>query len=105
MQTESECLRKPVGKACERAEQYAADNHVVEMGDQEHAVVKQEGGWRYRDQDAGGSPSDESPHDPRRPYHRGRETDAPAVHREQPVIYLHSGWNGDDHARYPEDRV
>ena len=56
MQAEAERLREPVGVAREGAEQHAADDDVVEMRDQEQAVVQQEIRGRHRDQHAGEPP-------------------------------------------------
>src|SRR6516164_9079429 len=42
---------------------------------------------------------------PQRPQHRGREADAAAVHREQPVVDLHPGADRDDAGGDAEEGV
>ncbi len=53
VQAEAERLGEPVGVAGEGAEQHAADDDVVEVRDQEQAVVQHEVGRRHRQQHAG----------------------------------------------------
>ena len=91
VQAEAERLGEPVSVAGEGAEQHAADDHVVEMGDQEQAVVQDEVGRRHRQQHAGHAADDEGDHEAERPQHRRREADPAAIHREQPVEDLHAG--------------
>ena len=50
MELETERLGKPVGVTRERAEQHAADEDVMEVRDQEQAVVQYEVRRRYRQQ-------------------------------------------------------
>ena len=98
VEREAECLGEPVVVAGHHAEHDAADDDVVEMGDQEQAVVQLEIGGRHGHQHAGHAADDEGHHEADRPQHRHREADAPAVHREQPVEDFHAGRHRDDHA-------
>ena len=105
VQAEAERLGKPVLVAGEHAEHHAADDDVVEVGDEEQAVVEHEVGRRHGEQHAGHAADDEGDHEAERPQHRRREDDAAAVHREQPVVDLHARGHGDDHGGDAEDRI
>src|SRR3984893_17203037 len=52
VQPEAKRLREPIGVAGERAEEHPADEDVVEMGNEEKAVVKHEVRWRHGKQNA-----------------------------------------------------
>src|SRR5262249_25655749 len=64
---EPERLREPIGDTRQRAEHDAANNDIMEMGDQERAVVKHEIDRRYRQQHAGQAAHDESNHEADKP--------------------------------------
>ena len=72
MQLEAERLREPVSVAGERAEQHAADDDVVEVRDEEQAVVQHEVGGRHREQHAGHAADHERDDEAERPQHRRR---------------------------------
>ena len=91
VQPEAERLGEPVGDAGKAGEQHAADDDVVEMRDQEQAVVQLEIGRRHREQHAGHAADDEGDDEADRPQHRRRKADAAAIHREHPIVDLHAG--------------
>ncbi len=99
-------LRAPVGDAGEHAEHHAADDDVVEVGDQEQAVVQHEVGWP-------GPPAVTPVMPPMtkvtmKPmvHSTGEcEVHATAEHGEQPVEDLHAGRDRDDHRRDAEEGV
>ncbi|KAG1250743.1 hypothetical protein G6F68_012647 [Rhizopus microsporus] len=102
---EAEHLREPVGKAGQVAEQRAADDGVVEVCDQEQAVVQQEVRARDGQQHAGHATDGEGDQERDGPQHRHAELDAAAVHGEQPGEDLHAGGNGDDHRHDAEEGI
>ncbi len=105
VERESESFGEPVGVAGHDREHDRSDDHIMEVGDQEKAVVNDEIDWRNCKQNAGQAADHEGNHEPDRDSASGREPHAPAVHREHPVEDLHTGWNRDDHARNAEYRV
>ncbi|EMH73405.1 hypothetical protein EHI8A_167850 [Entamoeba histolytica HM-1:IMSS-B] len=105
VQLEAEDLREPVDHAGEVAEHGAADDHVVEVGDQEQAVVQHEVGTRYRQQDAGHAADAEGHDEAQGPEHRRGELDAALIHGEQPGEDLHPCRDRNDHGRDAEEGV
>ncbi len=105
IELETECLGEPVVDAGEQAEEHAADNHIMEMRDQEQAVVQREVRWWHGEHHAGHAANDEGHHEGHRPQHRHIELHATAIHGEQPVEDLRSGGNGDDHGGDAEERI
>ncbi len=105
VELEAERLREPIGVAGERAEQHAADDHVVEVSDQKKRIVQHEIGGRHRQQHARHAPDHERDHEGERPEHRHLEAHAPAPHGEEPVEDLHAGGDGDDHRHDAEEGV
>ncbi len=101
----AEGLGEPVVDAGEQAEQHAADDHVVEVGDQEQAVVQHEVGRGHGQQHAGHAADGESGHERHGPHHGQLEADAALVHGEQPVEDLRARGDRDDHRRDAEERV
>ena len=85
IELEAERLGEPIGVAGKGAEQDAGDDDVMEMGDQEHAVVHLPVDRRQSEQHTGQPAEDEGDHEADGPENRHRELDAPAIHREQPV--------------------
>ncbi len=82
VELEAEGLREPVIDAGKHAEQHAADDDVVEVGDQEQAVMQNEVGRRHCEHHARHAADDEGEHERHRPHHRQFEADAAAIHRE-----------------------
>ena len=82
---EAERLGEPIYVAGEGAEYDARDDDVVEMGDQEQAVVHLPIDGGHGQQHAGQAAQDERHHEADGPQDRHRESDATAVHGEQPV--------------------
>ena len=105
VEREAECLGEPVIVAGHRAEHDAADDDVMEVRDQEHAVVQLEIDRRHGQQHAGHAADDEGHHEADGPQHRHRESNAAAVHREQPVEDFHARRHRDDHAHDAEEGV
>jgi hypothetical protein len=105
VQAEAERLGKPVLVAGEYPEQHAADDDVVEMGDEEEAVVQHEIGRRHGEQHTRDPADDERDDEAERPERRRLEDHAAPVHREQPVVDLHARGDGDDHRGDAEDRI
>ena len=105
VEREAERLGEPVGVAGHQREHDAADDHLVEVGDQEQAVVDDEVDRRDGQQHAGQAADHEGQHEADQIMHRHGEADPAAVHREQPVVDLHAGRDADDHAGDAEDRV
>src|SRR3546814_8766438 len=60
-----------------------ADDHVVEMRDQEQRIVEHEIGRRYREHHPRHPADHEGEHERDRPHHRQFEPDPAAIHREQ----------------------
>src|SRR5438034_47575 len=82
---ESERLGEPIIVAGHRAEYDAADDDVMEMGDQKDAVVEHEVDRWNGQQNAGHAADDEGDHEADRPQERGPEHDPTMEQREQPV--------------------
>lgn len=76
IQCETKCLRPPVGQACEATEHHTADNHVMEVGNQEQTVVQDEVRTRHRQQNAGHTAHREGDDKADGPQHRRVEHDA-----------------------------
>ena len=53
VQFEAEGFREPVSQARQSAEKNGADDNVVKVGDQEHALMNKKVGRRHRQQNAG----------------------------------------------------
>ncbi|KAG0956919.1 hypothetical protein G6F31_012558 [Rhizopus arrhizus] len=105
IEAEAEHLRPPVGDAGEHAEHHAADDDVVEVGDQEQAVVQHEVDGRDRQHHAGHAADGEGDHEADGPQHGRGELHATAEHGEQPVEDLHAGRDRDDHRRDAEEGI
>ena len=91
VEREAERLGEPVGVAGKDREHDTRDDHVMEVRDQEQAVVDDEVDRRDREQDTGQAAGDEGQHEPIDQVHRHGEANPAAVHREQPVVDLHAG--------------
>ncbi|KAG1296082.1 hypothetical protein G6F64_013246 [Rhizopus arrhizus] len=101
----AERLGEPIRDAGHQSEQHAADDDVVEVRNQEQAVVQGEvGGWDGQ-QHARHAADHEGDHEAHRPQHRRLEADAAAVHRKQPVEDLGAGRDRDDHRRDAEEGI
>ncbi|MNQ82062.1 hypothetical protein D3C85_971040 [compost metagenome] len=105
IQREAECLREPVRHARDTTEHHATDDGVVEVGDQEQAVVQHEGHAGDGQHHAGHAADDEDDHEAQRPQHRRRDAQAAAVDGEQPVEDLGPGRDRDDHCRDAEEGI
>ncbi len=102
---EAERFREPEGEAGQVAEYRAADDGVVEVGDQEQAVVQQEVRARDGQQDAGHAADGEGHHEAQGPQDRRAEAQAALVDGEQPVEQLHPGGDRDQHGGHAEEAV
>ncbi|KAG1320358.1 hypothetical protein G6F63_014301 [Rhizopus arrhizus] len=80
IEAEAEHLRPPVGDAGEHAEHHAADDDVMEVRDQEQAVVQHEVRARHGQQHAGHAADGERHHEADRPQRGGVVADAAAEH-------------------------
>src|SRR5579885_189597 len=96
VEPEAERLREPISEAGKASKHHAANNDVVEMGDQKKAVVELEIGWDHGEKHAGHAADHESHDESNRPQHRRRKTDAAAIHCEDPIIDLYASWDCDD---------
>ena len=105
VEREAEGLGKPVSVSGESAKHDATDDDVMEMRDQECAVVQHEIDRRHRQQNAGHAAEDERDHECDQPNHRRLELDLAAEHREQPVENFDARRNGDDRRHNPEECV
>ena len=105
VQPETEGLREPIDDSREASEQHAADDHIVEMRDEEEALVELEIRRRHGEQHAGHAAEDEGDHKSERPQHRRCIANAAAIHREQPVEDLHARDDRDDARRDAEKCV
>ena len=102
---ESRGLREPVAVACEEPEKRARDQHVVEVRDEEKAVVNEEVGGRQGHQHACHAAHCEGDEESEHPVHgRGKGHAAP-VKGEEPVEDLDPGRNGDQHGGDAEHRI
>src|SRR5208337_4429117 len=96
VQPETERFRKPIRVAGECAEQHTADDHVVEVGHLEEALVNHEVYRGHGQQNAGYPADHERDHEAERPEHwRGIDNPA-AKHREKPIKDLYAGGYRDD---------
>src|SRR5262249_44038452 len=102
---EAEGFREPVHVASEGTEHDTWDDDVMEMGDQEHAVVHLPIHGRHSQQHTRQSPQYEGHHETNGPEDRRRESYAPAIHREQPTEDFDPGGHADNHACDTEDGV
>src|SRR5262249_3246229 len=93
---EAERLRKPVIVARQHAEKDAADDDVMEVGDQEHAVVEHEVNRRDGQQHARHAADDERDNEPGQEQHGRSKYDPPTKHCEEAVEDLDAGWYCDD---------
>ena len=75
-------LREPVVDTRQRAEHNAANDDIVEMGDQERAVVDHEIDRRHRQQYAGQAADDKGDDETDGEQHRRPKHDPAAEHRE-----------------------
>ena len=69
VQREAKGFRPPVGQTCEATEHHATDDDVMEVRDQEQAVVQHEVCARYRQQNAGHTAYGEGHDKANRPQH------------------------------------
>ena len=98
-------LGVPVVDGGEDHEEDRADQHVVEMSDDEVGVVQLPVPRRDREHDAG-EPGDEPLEEERDgEQHRRGEADLAAPHGRQPVEGLDAGGDGDQHGREREEGV
>ncbi len=105
VQGEAKGFRPPVGQTCEATEHYAADDNVMEVRNQEQAVVQNEVRARYRQQHAGHPTYGEGHDKADSPHHRRVEDDATLIHGEQPVEDLNPGRDRDNHGSNTEEGV
>ena len=105
VQLEAEGFREPEGEASQIAEHRATNDGVVEVGNQEQAVVQHVVSTRYGQQNAGHAAHGEGHHKAQGPQHRRGELHAAAKHGEQPVEQLHPGRHRNDHGGHAEERV
>ncbi|MPL91568.1 hypothetical protein SDC9_37643 [bioreactor metagenome] len=105
VELEAEGLGPPVADRGIDREDHAADDHVVEVRDQEQRVVELEVDRRNRQQDAGHAADGEGHEEADRPQHRHFEPDLALVHGEQPVEDLHPRRHRDDHRGDAEEGV
>ncbi len=105
VQGEAKGFRPPVGQTCEATEYHAADDNVMEVRDQEQAVVQNEVRARYRQQHAGHPTYGEGHDKADSPHHRRVEDDATLIHGEQPVEDLNPGRDRDNHGGNTEEGV
>nr|GEU28569.1 hypothetical protein [Tanacetum cinerariifolium] len=101
----AERFREPEVNTGKQTEHHAADDHVVEVGDQEQRVVQHEVGWRHCQHHAGHTTDDKGQHEAHGPQHRYFVADAAFVHGKQPVEDLGAGRDRNDHRRDAEERV
>ncbi|GAR63018.1 hypothetical protein NGUA15_04842 [Salmonella enterica] len=105
VQLEAKRLRPPVGHTREAAKHHAADDHVMEVRNQEQTVVQDEVRARYRQQNAGHTADREGHDKADGPHHCGMEDNTALIHGEQPVEDLHPGRDGDNHGGDTEEGV
>src|SRR5439155_27216863 len=105
IEDDAERLGEPVHVTRKVTEERAWNQHVMEMRDQERRIVHQVIDGREGDKHAGHSADDERHDETDGPHHRWMKANAAAIHGEQPVEYLHPGWNRNDHGRDPEKAV
>ena len=105
VQTKAERLRPPIGDCREERENHASDDDMMEVRNQEHAVVQDKIGGRYGKQYARQTAGDEGGHERERPQHRRVEADAAAIHGEQPVVHFDAGADGNNAGGDAEDGV
>ena len=82
VELEAECLGEPVIVTRHQAEHGATDDDIMEMRNQEQAVVQLEIGGRHSHQHAGHAADHERHHEADRPQDRNGEPDAAAVQCE-----------------------
>src|SRR6202023_2151561 len=85
IESEAKGLREPEGIAREGAEQYTADDRVMEVRHEEQTVVENEVRRRRGEQHSRHAADDEGHHEADRPEHGASEADATAIHGEEPV--------------------
>ena len=98
-------LREPVVERPEQREHGPADQHVVEVGDDEVGVVHQLV-ERYRGDHHPGEPADDEQHDEAEDEQEGdREARPPVPDRRDPAEDLDPAGNRDHHARGREEAL
>ena len=85
VQREDEGFREPVSQTCEATEDHTTDDYVMEVGNQEQAVVQHEVSTRNRQQNAGHTTHREGDDEANGPQHRCIQRDTALIHGEQPV--------------------
>ena len=95
-------LRVPVVEAAEDGEHEAAEQHVVEVGDDEVGVGLLGVGRDDGVQHARESTDREHGDEPEREQHGGRQPHGSPPDRAEPVEDLHAGRDGDEHRREAE---
>ena len=98
----AEDLRPPVVEAAEDREHEAAEQHVVEVRDDEVGVGLLRVGGHDRVHDAREPADRELRDEAEREQHRRREPHRAAPHRAEPVEDLHAGRDRDEHRREAE---
>ncbi|KAG5726706.1 hypothetical protein E4T56_gene2522, partial [Termitomyces sp. T112] len=105
VQLEAESLGPPVVDRGKHAPDHAADDAVMEVGDQEHRVVQHEVGSRHGHHHAGHAADGQGEHEGDGPQHRQFKADAATEHGEEPVEQLGPGGDRDHRCGDAEERV
>ena len=98
-------LRIPVVERGEDHEEDGADQHVVEVGDNEVRVASCQSKGDDGKHDAGEAGDEELKQEPDGKLHRCREVNVAAPQRGQPVEDFDSGGHGDRHRRKGEEGI
>ena len=101
----AEHLRPPVVEAAEDPEDRAAEQHVVEVRDDEVGVGHLPVDRERREEDPREAADREDADEAERPQHRRVERDVPAPDRREPVEDLHARRDRDDHRADHEEDV
>ena len=102
---EAKNLRSPEVHATDVTEVHTTDNHVMEVGNQEQAVMQHKVGTGDGHHNTGHTTDGEHHHEANSPIHASMVLDATLIHGEQPVKELNTGRDGDDHGCDAEEGI
>src|SRR5581483_9504623 len=105
VETIAEYFWEPERESGEIPEKHAGDDHRMEVRDQEQRIVELVIGGRLRKDDARDAAEREQHHESHVPEHWRSETDLAAIHREEPIEYLHAGGHRDNGGHDAEECV
>ncbi len=105
IQGKAERFREPVGHTSHTTKHHTTDNHVMEVCDQEQAVMQHEVCAWYCQQNTGHTTDREGDQEANCPQHRRVHLNAALIHGEKPVKDLNAGWDSDNHRHDAEEGV